>query len=148
MSGSQVRMLLVACMTATVVGCGKSEDPNARQTFPASGMVTYQGQPIPDASIRLHPVSPPEDGKPVYTPRGRADASGLYTLSTYSAGDGAPPGDYLVSVSWLGPLDGVSEDEEDKLKERLPRKYNFAETSGIKVTVTEGDNMLEEIALN
>ena len=142
-----VRVIVLPFMALTVFGCGETTDSIARQVFPASGIVTYKGKPIPDASIRLHPVNPPDDGKPFYSPRGKVDDNGTYTLSTYTPDDGAPPGEYMVSVSWLGPLDGVSEDEEDRLKERLPRKYNFAETSGLKLTITEGDNTLQEIAL-
>ena len=141
-------ILFPALLTAIVSGCGASEDPNSREVFPTFGLVTYKGKPIPDATVRLHPVNPPADGKPVYSSRGRVDETGFFAISTYRSGDGAPPGDYRVSISWLGPLKGVSEDEEDKLKERLPHKYTLADASGIQVTIMEGDNILREIALN
>jgi len=140
--------LLLGCSAGFLSGCGQASDPNAREVFPTQGVVTFRGVPIPDASIRLHPLMPPDDGKPVFIPRGQADESGRFVLSTYRQGDGAPPGDYRVSFSWLGPLDGVSEDVEDRLRERLPPRYIAAETSGVMVTVTDGENVLEDITLN
>lgn len=140
--------LLLGCATGLLAGCSHAPDPRTREVFPTCGSVTFNGKPIPDASIRLHPVAPQDDGKPVYVPRGWVDESGKFELSTYRQGDGAPPGDYRVSFSWVGPLDGVSEDEEDRLRELLPQRYNSASTSGIMVTVTDGENLLDEITLN
>jgi len=148
MTTTQIRTIVLSSVVAGMIGCGQTTDPNAREVFPAFGSITFKGEPIPDASVRLHPVNPPEDGKPVFVPRGRVDETGVYSLTTYTADDGAPPGEYRVSVSWVGPLKGVSEDDEDKLKERLPRKYTSAETSGLQVTVSEGENFLPELALN
>jgi hypothetical protein len=148
MRSVQISMLLLGIAAGFLPGCGQAPEPNAREVFPTLGFVTFKGKPIPDASIRLHPMPPPDDGKPVFVPRGSVDESGMFVLSTYRQGDGAPPGDYRVSFSWVGPLDGVDEDEEDRRRERLPRKYNSAETSGVMVTVTAGENLLDEIALN
>ncbi len=148
MTSIQRYILVLGCAVSILPGCGKAPDPNAREVFPTTGFVSFKGKPIPDASVRLHPVSPPDDGKPVFVPRGTVDESGKFVLSTYRQGDGAPPGDYRVSFSWVGPLDGVSEEEEDRLRERLPRKYINAKSSGVIVTVTDGENVLDEIALN
>lgn len=138
-------MLLI--VTLVCVGCGQSDTlPYEKPVFPVSGEVTYQGKPIEDASVRLHPVSAAK-GEMVVIPRGTADPIGRFELTTYRKGDGAPPGEYQVSVSWVGQLDGVDEDDEDSLKERLPRKYTRPETSGITVTVKEGMNELPKIVL-
>ena len=139
--------LTMAIGMAVISGCGKVEDPLVRATVPVTGVVKFKGKPIPDATICLHPVVKPNDGKPVFTPRGIADDAGNYTLTTYSTADGAPVGEYNVTVSWVGPLEGLSEDQEDRLKERLPRRYASPKTSGITVVVSEGEDSLQDILL-
>ncbi|MBT5020328.1 MAG: hypothetical protein HON04_16475 [Planctomicrobium sp.] len=144
-----MRMMTLLATTALLcVGCGKSDTvPYEKPVFPVSGGVNFKGKPIKDASIRLHPISTTPD-EMVVTPRGVADSGGRFDLTTYRKGDGAPSGEYQVSVSWVGPLDGLDEEEEDRLRERLPRKYTRPESSGITVSISEGMNELPEISLN
>ena len=134
-------------LTAVLSGCGGGQTPPEPPLFPVTGQVFYRNQTIPDATVRLTPVTPPRNGKPLYLPHGTVDESGLFTLSTYRRGDGAPAGEYYVSFSWVGSLKGISEDDEDKLPERLPRKYTNPQTSGFTVTVKEGSNILPAFAL-
>jgi len=140
--------VLMACMTLAIVGCSSELPENERAVFPASGVVTYQGKSIPDATVVLHPVAPPTDDKPFFAPRAVVDKDGTFQFTTYRTGDGAPPGDYRATVSWVGPLDGIDEDDEDRLPERLPRKYTNPRTSGISVTIVAGTNELSEMTLN
>ena len=139
--------LLTLAALLLAVGCGADPDPNQRVVFPVKGTVMFRGEPIPDATVRLHPVKKSNDGKPLYIPRGFVDESGTFQVSTYSQGDGAPAGDYIVSVSWQGPLSGLSEDEQDRLKELLPREYTSPRSSGLNVTIQEGDNELPPITI-
>jgi len=145
---SYARSFLMLGVLIGVSGCGSETSPEQREVHPAFGSVLFKGKPIPDATVRLHPVTPPADGKPVFIPRGKVDEFGSYTISTYAVADGAPAGEYRVSLSWQGPLQGLSEDEEDKLRERLPWKYTSPETSGLTVSISDGENLLPEIALN
>lgn len=142
------RQILAALMLTLLSGCGETPDPDLRPVFKAVGSVRFQGRPIPDATIRLHPVSPTDDGKPTYLPRGRVDEHGNFAITTYRTGDGAPPGEYRVSLSWQGPLKGISEDEEDRLQELLPRQFTTPEESGLTVVIAEGENELPQIAIN
>jgi len=134
--------------TVCLVGCGDAEDPRIRPTVPVMGVVKFKGRPIPDATVCLHPVTAPEDGKPVFTPRGSSADDGTFTLATYRSSDGAPAGQYRVAVSWSGPLKGLSEDEQDRLKERLPRRYTNPNTSEITMVVSADVNPLQEILLD
>ena len=63
-------------------------------------------------------------------PRATVGDDGSFRLSTYGTEDGAPAGDYLVTVTW--PLDG--RDDEDKLRGR----YAEPGRSKLKATVKEG----------
>ncbi|QDT25781.1 hypothetical protein Enr10x_10780 [Gimesia panareensis] len=135
------------CLLTLLSGCGSEKLEDARTVFPVTGVVLYQDQPITDGMVSLTPVNPPSDDKQFFNPRGTVDESGKFQITTYEKGDGAPPGEYKVSFTWVGSLEGVSEDEEDKLPEKLPRKYTNPETSGITITVKEHNNLLSPIEL-
>ncbi len=150
MSMNRPLCLISLVMLSTVgVGCGGSDKKPERAVVPVAGRVLLDGEPIQDADVVLHPAQAVDDGLPVYMPRGRTGADGTFRLSTYRTGDGAPPGEYLVALSWGGPLAGLSEDEQDALPERLSRKYLLPGTSGIKVAVesTESGVTLQDFEL-
>jgi len=64
---------------------------------------------------------------------------GAFRLSTYDPNDGAPAGEYYVSVIW--PTDG--REDEDKLNGR----YRDPKTSQLTATVKEGSNELKAFRL-
>lgn len=114
-------------------------------TYPVSGVVTQGGAPVAGATVRFELA----DGSNAST--GRTDDQGKYTLSTFSAGDGALAGDYRVTVVKMegGGSEAVSEDDpnytgapeaEAEAKNVLPEKYASVETSGLTATVAEGPN--------
>ena len=70
--------------------------------------------------------------------RGTTDDDGWFTLNTYKGNDGVPAGSYVVTMLWLpkgyhGPIEGAN---------KLPERYRDPETSGFKVQVVAGDNVL------
>lgn len=131
-----------------LTGCQEQVDPTLRPVFPVSGRIVYRGQPIPDATVCLHPVKSFEDDKPTVLPRATVNSEGAFIVSTYNTNDGAPAGQYHVTVSWAGPLDGLNEDAQDALRERIPRKYLNVQTTDLVVDVTDREhNHLSEIQL-
>lgn len=131
-----------------LAGCDEPVDPNVRAVFPASGKILYRGKPIPDATVCLHPVTPFSDGKPAVVPRAEVNKNGEFTFTTYRTHDGAPVGEYCVTVSWLGPLEGIDEDAEDRLRELLPQKYVNARTTDLRFAVSDqASNELPEIQI-
>ncbi|MCH9655603.1 MAG: DUF4198 domain-containing protein [Planctomycetes bacterium] len=143
----KIQVNCVATLMLFLLGCSGPNEPKQREVFPVKGVVTYKGKPMPDASVVLHPVNKKDDGLPTYLPRGHVDEDGKFSVSTYQKGDGAPAGTYKVSFSWQGPLKGVSEEEEDKLREKIPRKYRNPNTSGFIVTILETENSAMEFVL-
>lgn len=137
---NKLNFLYLGLFITFLSGCSSPDDPKQREVFPVSGIATYKGRPMPDASVVLHPVSQNDDGLPTYLPRGHVDNEGKFTISTYRKGDGAPAGTYKVSFSWLGSLQGISEEEEDKLPEKIPRKYRNPRTSGFTVEIRKTEN--------
>ncbi|MCA9088148.1 MAG: hypothetical protein KDA90_05860 [Planctomycetaceae bacterium] len=141
---------LIYLLPVLALGCGRAAvDPQARDVYPVAGTITYQGRPICDGVVRFHPVKEFDDGKPFILPRGVVDEEGNMIVSTYGTGDGAPAGEYRLSISWQGPLEGVDEDEEDLLPELIPRKYRNPETSGLYCVVSEiPENLIPPVELN
>jgi hypothetical protein len=124
-----------------LVGCRDAP----RATYPVTGRVTFRGQPAAEADLRFYETG----GKVVgmARPYARTDENGQFTVSTYGMNDGAPAGEYQVSVSWKGPLRGIPPDQRDAMPELLPPRYGDPAASGIQVRVAPGDNGLETMDL-
>src|SRR5262245_17492557 len=65
--------------------------------YPVRGKVLFDGQPAAGARIQFHPVTPSERAK---YPSAKVEADGSFALTTFENKDGAPPGEYLVTVRW------------------------------------------------
>ena len=71
------------------------------------------------------------------TPAGETDASGQYRLGSYKLDDGAPVGDYKVTVIWLEPPPATAQGIFDQ-KDRLAGRYSNAENSKLTARVDKG----------
>lgn len=146
-----------------VVGC--SRGPARPKTYPVSGTVTLNGQPVEGASVIFVPkdmaagvgAQATSPGPQVAT--GETDAQGRYVLGTFAKGDGAIPGDYLVKVfkfpKAAGATAGTSGGEEEYQppeedappppapKNLLPERYANEQTSGLSFTVEAKSNTFD-----
>ena len=96
--------------------------------------------------MAFHPVA--ATGREVVHPAGQADEKGNFTLTTFAAGDGAPPGEYQVTVVCLIPTKVRNRnDDETVTRNVLPSRYAKAETSQLRVTVAKGENNLQALTL-
>jgi hypothetical protein len=89
---SPANTLFVFASISAALGCG------SRGPVPVKGIVTVDGTPIPGAAVSFVPLD--DKGRPAY---GATDAEGRYELTTHSPGDGALPGEYLVTLVWEEP---------------------------------------------
>jgi hypothetical protein len=112
-------------------------------THPVKGSITYQGNSLGGALVVLHPKGDTNANVPTATAQVKADGS--FSLSTYDAGDGAPAGDYVVTVQWYKPV--RMQEEVVPGPNQLPRKYSDPSTSDLVVHVAEGSNDLPPITL-
>jgi hypothetical protein len=155
--------VFVAVAAVAFCGCGGSEpvDSIDKPLFPAAGKISYRGKPIPNARVTFHPVESlgagglsanPVGGSGtestpaplVRTPFAIVKEDGTFELSTLKLGDGAPEGEYAVTVSWTGEKPTVSDSD---LPEKLPPKYQNPAFSGLKVRVKQGE-AIPELKLN
>src|SRR5262245_1066888 len=76
--------------------------PKGKPLYPVSGHVYCNGQPAEGALVVFHPVD--DSGEMVVLrPSAAVRADGFFELGSYKSGDGAPAGDYRVTVQWLPP---------------------------------------------
>ena len=117
-------------------GCGKDlpQGPPRKQTFPVTGVVLVDGQPVEVLEISCHDVKRiGTDDSVIVT--AYTDAQGKFELASYVAGDGVPEGDYVLTFLW-GEMNIISRSYggPDKLKER----YKSPQESKVKFTAKKG----------
>ena len=87
----------VLCAALALQGCG-GDGVERVPVVEAAGKVYVDDQPYGPATLTLRPVTKGKDDKrpPL---GGLVQADGSFTLTTYETGDGAPPGEYTVSLA-------------------------------------------------
>jgi hypothetical protein len=133
--------LSVAALLA--VSCGDGRRP----VFPVHGQVLYEDKPAPEALIIFQPVNDPDPRAP--RPIARANAEGSFSPTTYRTGDGAPAGEYDVTITWVKEVDNQSVPKEEQKPPRnlIPDRYGKAETSGLRVQIKAEPNELPPFRL-
>lgn len=134
----------VLLLALSVTGCKPSVvDEKRKPVHPVSGKVLVQGKPARAAFVLFVPVNEsPEAPDP--RPRAEADVDGSFTLSTYGDKDGAPVGEYIVTVTWPG---GVLQDGREEPPDKLLGRYENITKSKLRATVKEGQNNLPPFQL-
>ncbi len=153
--------LISLLAVAALVGCGGADVP-MQKTVKVSGQVLLDGKPVEGLDIRFLPKDK-ANFKLDETPLGRTDAAGKFTLTTYYNGDGAPPGDYLVAVSYPDQVPASEEADETAAaiaaaksmkarakdgKPRFPQIYQVPQKSGLAATVAKGGGELPPFKLS
>jgi len=135
-----------------IAGCGRS----LPDTSPVSGTITLAGKPLANAAVSFV-----NDAAPRYA-IGTTDGSGNYSLTTFTAGDGAIPGEHRVVVlpsprvdvdPNLDPNKPPTPDDYRRLEDRMkkdakgpaaPAKtYASAETTPLRADVKSGQNRFD-----
>jgi hypothetical protein len=124
-------------LSLVLIGCGGPSGPPRGKV---QGTVRVDGQPVAAGTVYFENVS---TGVAV----GAAiEADGSYQVSTYQ-GEGLPAGKYQVAVSPQriaatdeNPLAGDMRPTIEVVSVEIPERYHSASTSGLEVTVAEGDN--------
>lgn len=117
-------------------GCGSGGGPD---TVKVTGIVTYNGAPVSDASVTFTP----EKGRPA---TGITDAAGKFSLTTFAKDDGAVPGMHKVTIapnaSQIPPMPGTPEAAASAAgKPPFPPRYANLEQSGFSAEVkNSGEN--------
>lgn len=139
---------LMACGVTTVAmmlaGCG-GDVLTAPSTAPVSGSVTWKGKPAPGVRVHLHPQF--DVGEIKFVPSGETGADGTFTLSTAAPGDGAPPGDYVVTLEKPRVVSDRNQSGIEVEIDDLKGKYSDPAKSTWNVTIAAGTNQLQPFAI-
>lgn len=123
----QSTVLLATLLLAVLCsGCGSRPEYMETDVFPASGELKIDGLPASGAFVLFHPVGDVGMTKG-NKPFARVAADGSFLVTTYNTGDGAPDGNYRVTVIW--PEDP---DARGPSPDRLRGRYSQPETSGLR----------------
>ena len=149
--------LLSGLMWLVCSGCGSKQiGPPRNPTFPVTGVVLVDGQPVEMLEVSCHDVKRIGTESPVIVAADTdaqdqpdvpqklpgslivaayTDAQGKFELASYVAGDGVPEGDYVLTFLW-GQLSLVSNNYggPDKLNDR----YKSPQESKVKFSVKKG----------
>ena len=140
--------------TSVLTGCGGGADRPAM--VPVSGTVNYNGSPVEGATVTF------AAGTSARSSSGVSDSSGKFKLTTFDSNDGAPVGEYVVTIAKFDAEAGTdtaagSSPEKmkemmdkqkalmsgqtvaDKPKAKLPAKYADGKTSGETRKVVAGE---------
>jgi hypothetical protein len=120
--------LLAAVMGLAMCGCSGS-----KKAAPVSGRVFVGESPAAHAVVVFHPVNAKPDAP---RPTAVTDDQGRFTLTTLKEGDGAPPGEYTVTVAAYQSIESPNGDSI--VVNLLPVRYAKPETSDLKATVSKG----------
>ena len=123
----------VLLLAALAGGC--SRQAPTLEVHPVTGQVTYNGKPAAGAHVTFHPKVR-EVAHPI--PSAKVDPQGNFSLTTYRSEDGAPFGEYSVTVE-LRPV--ITKDGEIELGPNiLPPQYSSPKTTKVVARVAEGAN--------
>ncbi len=133
--------LAALAMLAVLPACSK-----AIKTEGVAGVITYNGEPLANATVKFIPVD--ATGSQSY---GKTNEKGEYKLQTLlgAADAGTTPGEYKVTVDCVKNVptgnmiqENGAEIEEMEVETVIPKTYSNPETSGLTATVAPGDNTI------
>jgi hypothetical protein len=124
--------LLLAC------GCGGSKIKIA----PVTGQVFLGDKPAANATVTFHPVG---GAATAVRPTGKVDGEGTFHLTSYAADDGAPVGEYRVTIVLFNTID--TPDQPRTVVNEMPKRYSKPETSDLTAKVTAGGIKLDPFKL-
>lgn len=120
-----------------------SEEPGVsergrRPTYPVKGKVLFEGTPAANAQVAFHYIDPATK-KTARLADAFVEADGTFVLTTYNAYDGAPAGDYVVTVVQRQPW---ADAQGRPGKDLLPERYGKPETTDLRATIANKPNDL------
>lgn len=144
----QSSMMLPAAVGAAIlaimlVGCGKRQGDRGT-LYPAEGQVFLNQEPLAGALVVLYPKG--ESGANSTPSRAQTGPDGRFRVGTLAPGDGAPEGEYAVTVIRY-PMQKQSDGGYAAGANDLPKKYTNPTTTDLRVQVSEGKSSLPALVL-
>jgi hypothetical protein len=138
------RTLVLAILVLSVPSCGGGRPP----CYSVHGEVfVLQGNdriPAAGAVVVFHPTAAASGDVP--RPTAHVGEDGKFTLTTYAKDDGAPAGDYSITVEWIPPRPPPPH-RPKQVGDRLKGRYSDHRNSQIVYSVEKKENNMPPIEL-
>ena len=136
-------LMILAAAAVLPTGCNR-RDPNLPVQYPVTGQITLDDRPLAGAGIMFLPRGKTR-GTGAY---GMSNAEGRYTLKTDYGGDGAPEGEFAVTVSRVVNRDGTPyvpnpDAAEAGERETLPAIYHDSIKTVLSANVPKGGGKID-----
>jgi hypothetical protein len=135
---------LWASALALVSTCGCSDRSGVGTTYPVSGKITLDGEPLNfETTVVLFTPDDSKGNLGQFSPAAGVDLEGRYSLKTNGKA-GAPPGWYRVIVTAhdadvrhpkQGPAEGGARSQRPVARSIVPQKYGRKETTDVSIEV-------------
>jgi hypothetical protein len=135
------RTFVLSSLSLFLPGCGGATGPVCH---PVAGKILYQSQPLAEAMVVFHPLAAPTEKSP--QPIATTDGAGRFALTTLKSGDGAPLGEYAITVELREPRQ-IGEEVVRDGPNLLPPKYALPSETPLRHKVIPGKNEVPEIKL-
>lgn len=126
--------MLFACV-ALLPGCS-GDDRNWKETIPVTGLVLVDDKPAEGVMLTFHPDGGWDTAQPTET-KAMSDKEGKFAASTYEIADGAPKGNYTLTIEWP-TLNKISMTFDG---DALGGKYSKPAKSEYKLEVISGQSV-------
>ena len=135
-------LFLVAGVALCLPSCGSGR----KAVYQVHGQVfAKNGQPAADAFVVFHPVDA-ADGD-AHIPSAYVNEDGSFSLTTYTQGDGAPVGEYIVTIEWR-PRVKSAFDPNRHGRDKLEGRYSNVAKSKLRFTIEKKSSDLPPIQLD
>ena len=130
------RVVIVTTLALITAGCSSSGSDGPPHVvvpvFPVDGKVVLGDKPAHKALVTFH-ASNPVAGVPL--PQAVVRDDGTFSLTTYETGDGAPAGNYVVTISLRGKKKKTDGTTGKELIEKMPARVLDPTKSDLRVQV-------------
>lgn len=141
-----LRCWILVGLAAFLTGCGSGVPPEL-ETAPVKGKVLIGGKPPVKAEVRFKPKVPLNDpAKRSVEPYAFVGEDGSFEVNTYRDKDGAPLGEYSITIVW--PRITIEGGEEIFGPDQLNGRFSNPNAPVATFTVVQGTNVIPDITLN
>jgi len=139
----RLQPVLLGVLIASAPGCSRVDRV---PVYPITGRVLIDGKPLQNATVFLHPPSGDGGLRPV----GHTRADGSFDITTYEVGDGAPAGEYRVTVTWnVGHhIDRPEAPVDEPVTVTSPADYANPKKTPLTCKVEKGTNQLQVFTID
>jgi hypothetical protein len=135
---------VAAVMVTVLVGCGKRQGDRGT-VHPVEGQVFLDKEPLAGALIAFYPKGQ-SSGK-AKPSRAQTGPDGRFRVGTFAADDGAPEGEYAVTVIRY-PVQKQGDGGYAAGQNDLPKKYASQKLTDLQVRIGDGKNSLPPLVLH